>query len=74
MKLNLIGMWRGSGTGGSPAHYATDRGSYIIQGYRLDADATGQLTGCAPHETAVEIPGDMYDQIGEHWARARNLL
>lgn len=74
MKLDFLFKWINSGGGGCPAFYRTDQGSFVVQGYTLDADALGQLRQPAANETAVEIPGEMYGQIGEAWARENGLL
>lgn len=48
-----------SGPDGSPRVYATDRGTFIVQGWRVgDADAMAQLT-VPDHETCVEIPAGL---------------
>lgn len=57
MKLTHLGTT--SGGGGCPELYATDRGTYVVQGAKIiDPEALAQLTerGLPDHETAVEIP------------------
>lgn len=45
-----------SKSGQSPTVYATDRGTYVVQGWRvLDEEALASMT-VPDHETAVEIP------------------
>ncbi len=57
MQLTFLGG--DSGPTGSPRAYATDRGTYVIQGYRVeDAEALSQLSIPA-HETVVEIPVEL---------------
>lgn len=57
MKLTLLGT--DSINGGSPTLYATDRGTYVVQGWRvIDADALGAMR-VPDHETAVEIPAEL---------------
>lgn len=57
MKLTLLGTE--SENGGSPTLYATDRGTYVVQGWRVtDADALGTLR-VPGHETVVEIPAEL---------------
>lgn len=54
MQLTFLGT---SSEGGScPSFFATDRGTYVVQGWKLtDAEALSQMDIPA-HETAVEIP------------------
>jgi hypothetical protein len=54
MELSLLGSE--SKSGGSPSLYATDRGTLVVQGWRItDAEALDALE-IPDHETAVEIP------------------
>ena len=59
-----------SGTG-CPTVYDSGRGTRIIQG---DTVAREAIDGLPAHESAVEVPSDFYDRIGESWARERGLL
>jgi hypothetical protein len=46
----------GSGPEGSPRVWATDRGTLVVQGYRVeDAEALAKMN-IPGHETCVEIP------------------
>lgn len=57
MKLMFLGTT--SNNGSCPNLYATDRGTYVVQGYRItDPEALAALNerGLPEHETAVEIP------------------
>lgn len=57
MRLEFLGG--DSGPDGSPRVYATDRGTYIVQGYRVeDAEIIGQMR-VPSHETCVEIPAEL---------------
>ncbi len=57
MKLTFLGS--GSENGQSPTFYATDRGTYVVQGWKItDTEALGQLD-LPEHETAVEIPAEL---------------
>lgn len=48
-----------SGPNGSPRLYATDRGTFVVQGYKVeDAETLGQLR-IPGHETVVEIPAEL---------------
>ena len=54
MKLTMLG--KQSDGGQSPTLYATDRGTLVVQGWRItDPEALDAMTVPA-HETAVEIP------------------
>lgn len=57
MQLRFLGTDSGSDT--CPTMYATDRGTLVVQGWRVtDPDALAQLAerGLPATETAVEIP------------------
>ena len=57
MQLTFLGTT--SGTDSCPNLYETDRGTYVVQGYKItDPDALAQLRarGLPDSETAVEIP------------------
>lgn len=54
MKLRFLGS--DSDAGQSPTLYATDRGTYVVQGWRItDAEALGAVR-VPDHEAIVEIP------------------
>ena len=58
MKLRLLGT--SSGKNGCPALYATDRGTYIVQGKLVtDAEAVASLVDVRDDEFYVEIPRDL---------------
>lgn len=57
MKLTFLGTTSNSGS--CPNLYATDRGTYVVQGSKVtDPQALAALRerGLPEHETAVEIP------------------
>jgi len=57
MQLTFLGG--DSGPSGSPRVYATDRGTFVVQGYKVEDAATlGQLS-IPGHETVVEIPAEL---------------
>lgn len=57
MKLTLLGSE--SINGQSPTLYATDRGTYVVQGWRVtDTEALGAMR-IPGHEVAVEIPTEL---------------
>lgn len=53
MELTFLGS--SSVTGDCPSLYATDRGTYVVQGLKLDAAILDSLT-MPDREMAVEIP------------------
>lgn len=60
MKLTFLGT--PSKNGGCPTAFATDRGTYVVQGDKVtDAEALATLRkhGFPAHETAVEIPASL---------------
>lgn len=55
MRLRLLGTE--SGKTGCPTLYATDRGTYVVQGKKVsDQQAIGDLVGLMDDEFYVEIP------------------
>jgi hypothetical protein len=57
--VKLIFRGTNSSSGSCPSVYETDRGTLVIQGWRVtDSEALDALAdrGLPPHETAVEIP------------------
>lgn len=59
MKLRLLGS---NSTGGqSPTLYETDRGTYVIQGWKVaDTEALSAMN-IPNHETAIEVPKALLD-------------
>jgi hypothetical protein len=60
MQLTFLGTTSNSGS--CPNLYATDRGTYVVQGSRVtdpEALATLRERGLPDHETAVEIPAEL---------------
>lgn len=72
MELEFLFKDADSGTGGCPAVYATDRDTYVVQGWNLP-DGT-VLRDQAANESGVEVPSNIVEQIGERWARQQGLL
>jgi hypothetical protein len=72
LKLDFLFKDRNSGSGGCPAVYKTDRDSYVIQGWVLPAGT--QLRDQAANETGVEVPSNIFDQMGRRWAAENGLL
>jgi hypothetical protein len=57
MQLTFLGG--DSGPNGSPRAYATDRGTFVLQGYKVeDAETLAQLH-VPGHETVIEIPAEL---------------
>ncbi|WP_055585197.1 hypothetical protein [Peterkaempfera griseoplana] len=58
MQLTFLGTT--SSDGNCPTLYVTDRGTLVVQGYRItDPGAVAQLQDLLPGETAVEIPSEL---------------
>ena len=57
MKLTLLGTE--SDVGQSPTLYATDRGTLIVQGWRLTDPEVLEAMTIPDHETVVEIPTEL---------------
>ena len=58
MKLRLLGT--SSGKNGCPALYATDRGTFVVQGKLVtDEEAVAALVDVREDEFYVEIPKDL---------------
>jgi hypothetical protein len=58
MKLRLLGT--SSGKNGCPALYATDRGTFVVQGKLVtDEEAVAALVDVREDEFYVEIPEDL---------------
>jgi hypothetical protein len=60
MKLTFIGTT--SDNGGCPTLYATDRGTFVVQGLRVtDPEALTGLRDVLDGETFVEVPRELLD-------------
>lgn len=58
MKLTFLGTT--SEYGQSPTLYATDRGTYVVQGWKVDdAEALAEMK-IPSHEGAVEVPSELF--------------
>lgn len=63
MKLTFIRKTMLSGESNCPSLYRTDRGTFVVQGWRVDdPEALAQLDIPA-HETVVEVPADVLAEI-----------
>lgn len=64
--MKLTHLATESGKSGCPSFFATDRGTYVVQGWRIDdAEALAALSerGLPDHETAIEIPAALIARI-----------
>jgi hypothetical protein len=65
MRLKHLGTDTG-GTG-CPALYATDRGTFVVQGWRVtDPEAIADLIDLRENESYVEIPKTLLRYAEEH--------
>ncbi|MEU8999940.1 hypothetical protein AB0C95_34860 [Streptomyces caniferus] len=63
MKLRFLG--KNSQVGDCPTLYATDRDTYLVQGWKIFAnDLLMQLT-LSQGETAVEVPTELFEHLGK---------
>lgn len=58
MQLRFLGG--DSGPNGSPRVYATDRGTFVVQGYKVEDEESLSQMSIPDHETCVEIPTSLY--------------
>lgn len=66
MKLTHIATE--SGKTGCPSAFKTDRGTYVVQGWKIeDPEALTELKrrGLPDHETAVEVPAALIKHLSE---------
>lgn len=54
MKVTFLGS--GSQDGSCPSVYATDRDTFVIQGYRIEDTEALSMMDIPAHETVIEIP------------------
>jgi len=59
MRLTFVGKDPNSNPTGSPTVYRTDRGSWVVQGWRVTDTEALQQMAIPDHETCVEIPDRM---------------
>jgi len=62
VRLTLIGKTRLSGDTNCPALYRTDRGTYVVQGWRVPDDTEG-VRDLGEGEALVEVPADVIEEI-----------
>lgn len=60
MRLRYLGKTVESGKKSCPALYATDRGTFVVQGKTVtDPEAIADLRDLGAGETVVEVPADV---------------
>ncbi|MGH8573954.1 MAG: hypothetical protein ACREX8_15475 [Gammaproteobacteria bacterium] len=65
MRLRYLGKTAGSGDQGCPALYATDRGTFVVQGKRVtDETALADVLHLTDDEMVVEVPEDVLRLAG----------
>lgn len=66
MRLRYLGKTGGSGDVGCPALYATDRGTFVVQGKKItDRQVLAEIRNLADDEDVVEVPADVLHLV-EH--------
>jgi hypothetical protein len=63
VELEFIRKTGDSQQGHSPTLYATDRGTFVVQGYKVTDPAALAALNLPDHETAVEVPADVLAEI-----------
>ncbi|MFE9901768.1 hypothetical protein [Streptomyces achromogenes] len=61
MKLRFLG--KNSNVGDCPTLYATDRGTYLVQGWKIFANDLLMHLELADGETAVEVPTELFEHL-----------
>jgi len=60
MRLRYLGKTGGSEDGDCPALYATDRGTFVVQGKKItDRQILAEVRNLADDEDVVEVPADV---------------
>ena len=73
MRLTFIRKTQLSGDTNCPSLYLTDRGTYVVQGWRVtDPEALAQLD-IPDHETVVEVPVDVVRAVRQTSTTAPGL-
>jgi hypothetical protein len=64
--MRLIHLATESNVTGCPALYATDRDTFVVQGWKVtDPDAIADLIDVRENETYVEIPKELLRHAGD---------
>ena len=61
VKLTFLGQE--SGKSGCPTLYATDRGTIVVQGWRIDDQQTLSQMNIPGHETVLEVPAALFRHL-----------
>lgn len=61
MKLRFLG--KNSNVGDCPTLYATDRDTYLVQGWRIYANDLLMQLDIPPGHTAVEVPTELFEHL-----------
>lgn len=60
MRLSYLGKTASSAIGDCPALYATNRGTFVVQGAKVtDSEAIADLRHLGADESYVEVPADV---------------
>ncbi|MER5603006.1 hypothetical protein [Streptomyces sp. NPDC002265] len=71
MKLRFLGT---NSTGGDcPTLYATDRDSYIVQGWRIFANDLLMQLDVGEGESAVEVPTELFEHVRQDGVAAGGI-
>ncbi|MFC0529006.1 hypothetical protein [Phytohabitans kaempferiae] len=61
--MHLTFIRKDSNGGQSPTLYRTDRGTFVVQGYKIDDPQALHTLNLPSHETAVEVPEALLKEI-----------
>lgn len=61
MKLRFLG--KNSTVGDCPTLYATDRNTYLVQGWKIFANDLLMQLDIGERETAVEVPAELFEHL-----------
>jgi hypothetical protein len=61
--MHLTFIRKDSNGGQSPTLYRTDRGTFVVQGYKVEDSDALQTLNLPSHETAVEVPEALLREI-----------
>ncbi|HZN17307.1 MAG TPA: hypothetical protein VFB84_03820 [Micromonosporaceae bacterium] len=63
MNLTFVRKTALSGDSNCPSLYRTDRGTFVVQGWRITDPETLAQLDIPGHETVVEVPADVLAEI-----------
>jgi hypothetical protein len=61
VKLTFLG--KDSGKSGCPSLYSTDRGTIVVQGWRISDPETLAQMEIPDHETVLEVPAALFRHL-----------